>query len=75
MNSSTGRVFSGTHFDDANCSSGSKVQCEKRPVVAGDGGGIELQFGPSNRKQPNSHQNVYRTAPAGSQQINRNEMH
>lgn len=57
------------------CGSDPKVQSEKRPACAGDGGGIELEFRPSNRKQPNSHQNVYQTAPAGSQQINRNEMH
>ncbi len=49
-----------------------KCNVKRDQRVQGDGG--VLEFRPSNRKQPNSLQNVYQTAPAGSQQINRNEM-
>ncbi len=46
-----------------------KCNVKRDQRVQGDGG--VLEFRPSNRKQPNSLQNVYQTAPAGSQQINR----
>lgn len=76
VNSSASRAFSGAHFDDANLlqfwpksAMWKETRCRVMEVE------LSSSSRPSNRKQPNSHKNVYQTAPAGSQQINRNEMH